>query len=64
VDDATWLVYVQVLPDEQQARTVGFPVRAVSWINSQGITCKRVLSDIGSAYRFKQSRHACRAMGL
>jgi len=64
VDDATRLAYVEVLPDEQQATTVGFLVRAVSWFNSQGITCQRVLSDNGSAYRSKQWRQACGAMGL
>jgi len=64
VDDATRLAYVEVLPDEQQATTVCFMVRAVSWFNSQGITCRRVLSDNGSAYRYKQWRKACSAMGL
>jgi len=64
VDDATRLAYVEVLPDEQQGTTVGFLVRAVSWFNSQGITCQRVLSDNGSAYRSKQWRQACGAMGL
>ena len=54
VDDAIRLAYVEVLPDEQQATTVGFLVRAVSWFNSQGITCRRVLSDNGRAYRSKQ----------
>ncbi len=34
VDDATRLAYVEVLPDEQKATTVGFLVRAVSWFNS------------------------------
>jgi hypothetical protein len=53
-DDATRLAYVEVLPDEQKAATVGFLVRTVSWFNSQGITCQRVLSDNGSAYRSRQ----------
>jgi len=64
VDDATRLAYVEVLPDEQKATTVGFLVRAVSWFNSQGITCRRVLSDNGSAYRSKQWRQACAVLGL
>jgi hypothetical protein len=54
MDDATWLAYVEVLPDEQQATTVAFLVRAVSWFNSQGITCRRVLPDNARAYRSKQ----------
>ena len=62
--DATRLTYVEVLPDEQKATTVGFMLRAVSWFNSQGITCRRVLSDNGSAYRSKQWRQACTVLGL
>jgi hypothetical protein len=64
VVDATWLAYVGLLPDEQKATTVGFLVRAVSWFNSQGITCRRVLSDTGSAYRSRQWRQACTVLRL
>ncbi len=64
VDDATRLACVEVLPDKQKATTVGFLVPAVSWFNSQGISCRRVLSDNGSAYRSKPWRKACSAMGL
>jgi hypothetical protein len=51
IDVATRLVYVEVLPDEQKATTVGFLARAFGWFGVQGITCRRVLSDNGSAYR-------------
>jgi hypothetical protein len=51
IDDATRLACVEVLPDEKQATTMGFLLRAMAWFNSQGITCRRVLSDNGSAYR-------------
>ncbi len=64
VDDATRLAYVEVVPDEQKATTVGFLVRAVSWFNSQGITCQRVLSDNGSAYRSRQWRQPCTVLCL
>ena len=64
MDDATRLAYVEVLPDEQQATTFGFLVRAVSWFNSQGITCQRLPSDNGSAYCSKKWRQACSAIGL
>ena len=53
-----------MLPDEKQATTVGFLLRAVAWFDGKGITCKRVLSDIGSAYRSKPWREACPALGL
>jgi len=52
VDHFTRLSYVEVLPDEYPAMTEVFLVRAVSWFNSQGITCLRVLSDNGSAFWF------------
>jgi hypothetical protein len=64
VDDATRLAYVEVLPDEQKATTVGFLARAVGWFSQQGITCRRVLSDNGSAYRSGAWRKACRALDL
>ena len=59
IDDATRLAYVEVLPDEKQATTVGFLLRAVAWFDGQGnrfaeacgYSCKRVLSDNASAYR-------------
>jgi len=47
--DATRLAYVEVLPDEKHATTVGFLLRAVAWFGGQGISGKRVLSDNGSA---------------
>ena len=64
VDDATRLAYVEVLPDEQKATTVGFLTRAVGWFNAQGINCRRVLSDNGSSYRSGEWRKACSALDL
>jgi transposase InsO family protein len=64
IDDATRLAYAEVLPDEKQATTVGFLIRAVAWFSRQGIECRRVLSDNGSAYRSKPWRQACEALGL
>ena len=64
VDAATRLADVEVLPDEQKATTVGFLARAVGWSNEQGITCRRILSDNGSAYRSGEWRKACKALDL
>jgi transposase InsO family protein len=64
IDDATRLAYAEVLPDEKQATTVGFLIRAVAWFGRQGIESRRVLSDNGSAYRSKPWRQACEALGL
>jgi transposase InsO family protein len=64
VDDATRLAPVEVLPDEQKATTVGFLARAVGWFSEQGITCRRIFSDNGSAYRSGDWRKACKAQDL
>jgi transposase InsO family protein len=64
IDDATRLAYVEVLPDEQKATTVGFLARAVGWFSEQGITCRRVLSDNGSSYRSGEWRKACGVLNL
>ena len=64
IDDATRLAYVEVLPGENQAATVGFLLRAVAWFDGQGIRGRRVLSDNGSAYRSKPWREAFSALGL
>ena len=64
IDDATRLAYVEVLPDEQMATTVGFLARAVGWFSAQAITCRRVLSDNGSSYRSGAWRNACSALDL
>jgi hypothetical protein len=45
VNDATRLSPVEVLPDKLKATTVDFLLRSVSWFNSQGIRCRRALSD-------------------
>jgi len=64
IDDATRLSYAEVLPDEKQATTVGFLIRAVAWFGSQESTCRCGLSDNSSAYSSKPWRKACEAMGL
>jgi transposase InsO family protein len=64
IDDATRLAYVEVLADEQRATTVGFLARAVGWFSAQGISCRRILSDNGPAYRSGDWRKACQALGL
>jgi hypothetical protein len=64
VDDATRLAYVEVLADEQKATIVGFLTHAVGWFYQQGITCRRMFSDNGSAYRSSDWQKACQALAL
>jgi transposase InsO family protein len=51
-------------PKRSKAPTAGFLNQAVAWFGRQGIECRRVVSDNGSAYRSKPWRHACEALGL
>ncbi len=55
---------MEVLTGEQKATTVGFLARAIGWFSEHGITCRRVLSDNGSAYRSCDWRKACQALVL
>jgi transposase InsO family protein len=64
IDDATRLVYAEILGDEKGRTTALFLVRAVRWFRQQGITLDRVLTDNGSPYRSKAWRRVCRIAGL
>ena len=64
IDDATRLAYVEVLADEQQATAVGFLSRSVAWFNGQGVECRQVMSDNGSAYISKAFAKACSVLKL
>jgi transposase InsO family protein len=50
IDDATRLVYAEILPDETGATAAAFTERAVAWFAAQGVTVQRILSDNGSPY--------------
>jgi transposase InsO family protein/transposase len=64
VDDATRLVYVEVLDDEKATTAVGFLQRAVGFYARHGITVERVMTDNGSAYRSSVHALACRLLGI
>ncbi len=64
IDDATRLVYAEVLPDERRYTTARFLVRALRWFAAQGISVERVLTDNGSAYRSRPFARVVRAAGL
>jgi transposase InsO family protein len=64
IDDATRLVYAEILSDEKGRTAALFLVRAVRWFRAQGIAPDRVLTDNGSPYKSKAWRRVCRAAGL
>jgi transposase InsO family protein len=51
IDDTSRLAYLEVLPDERGATTVGFLQRATTWFATRGVTIQRVMSDNGAPYR-------------
>jgi transposase InsO family protein len=64
IDDATRLVYAELLSDEKGRTTARFLVRALRWFRSQGIVVRRLLTDNGSPYVSRAFRRAARLTGL
>ena len=64
VDDATRLVYVEVLDDETALTAVGFLRRAVAHFAAFGVRVERLMTDNGSAYRATIHALACKALGI
>lgn len=64
IDDATRLVYAELLPDEKGRTAARFLVRAVRWFRAEGVRIRRVLSDNGSPYVSRAFRRAIRLLGL
>jgi transposase InsO family protein len=51
VDDHSRLAYVEELPDEHPATTIGFVRRAISFYAAHGVRISRLLTDNGTPYR-------------
>jgi transposase InsO family protein len=64
IDDATRLVYVEVLADEKAVTAVGFLHRALAHFAALGIHVERVMTDNGSAYRATIHALACKTLGI
>lgn len=64
IDDATRLVYAEILPDERKGTTTRFMLRALRWYRDQGIRVWRVLTDNGNPYRSKVFAAALRRLSI
>jgi len=64
IDDATRLVYAELLSDEKGRTTARFLVRAVRWFRRQGVRVRRLLTDNGSPYVSRAFRRATRILGV
>lgn len=64
LDDASRLVYAELLPDERRHTTTRFTVRALRWFAAQGVSVERILTDNGSAYRSRSFARLLRVAGI
>ena len=64
IDDATRLVYVEVLEDEKAVTAVGFLRRAVAHFAAFGVQVERLMTDNGPAYLSIVHAIACKTLGL
>jgi transposase InsO family protein len=64
IDDHSRVAYVEVLADQLGTTCAAFLQRAVGWLQTRGITTRRVMSDNGSGYVSRAWRAACEALGL
>ena len=63
IDDATRLVYQEMLPDEKGVTATAFLRRAAAWFRGHGVPVERVMTDNGSCYRSKRFRQAVKGLG-
>jgi transposase InsO family protein len=64
IDDHSRAGFVQVRDDEQKATAVDFLKSAVAYYAALGVRIQRVLTDNGSAYRFRLFARTCQALGI
>jgi transposase InsO family protein len=64
IDDATRLVYVEVLDDEKALTAIAFLHRAVAHFAAFGIHVEWLMTDNGPAYRATIHAIACKTLGI
>ena len=64
LDDATRVVYCEVLGDERGATGLLFLLRALRWFRQRGVSVERVLTDNGTAFRSKAMARGCRRLRI
>ncbi|HEX2766062.1 MAG TPA: IS481 family transposase [Candidatus Limnocylindria bacterium] len=64
LDDASRLVYAELLPDERAGTTAAFTVRALRWFRERGVTVERILTDNGPGYRSLAFARVARWAGI
>ena len=63
IDDRSRIVYSEIHTNETAVTAAGFWRRAAAWYQTIGISCERVITDNGSAYRSRLWAQACTSTG-
>ena len=64
IDDYARIAFTAMHPDEKTPQAVQFLKDAVAYYERLGVTVKRLLTNNGSAIRFKDFAAACEALGI
>ena len=64
LDDASRLVYAELLPDETGRTTAAFTLRALRWFRRHGVHVERILTDNGPGYRSRAFARVARWTGI
>jgi transposase InsO family protein len=64
LDDASRLVYAELLPDERGQTTARFLVRALRWFRHRRVAVERLLTDNGTPYRSRAFGRCVRRLGV
>jgi len=63
IDDASRLVYAELLADETGRSTARFTIRALRWFRQRGVHVARILTDNGAGYRSRAFARVARYAG-
>ncbi|MBN8710080.1 MAG: DDE-type integrase/transposase/recombinase, partial [Verrucomicrobia bacterium] len=59
-DDASRIAFAQILPDERTSSALRFLHDALAYFASLGISAQRIMTDNGSAYRWRRENQQVR----
>ena len=64
VDDTSRVAYVEILPNQTAATTVGFLERAIVWFAARGVTVQRIMTDNGPNYGSRLHARTIQRLGI
>lgn len=64
VDDNSWVIYAEQLPDERKRMVRAFTERALAFYKGLGAAVEHVMTDSGPAYRSGEFNAPLKALGI